>query len=281
MTTDDRTKAILEKGVEVLGGTASTAFGLLVGGPVGGLVGAAVSPVLTGGLKVVADMAHRTLSSREETRLGTAALHTLSIIRERLESGEEVRNKALFETSGTHTPPAEQLFEGVLLTCRSTFEEKKLPFIANIFANAPFLDVSPETVHFVIQLAERVTFQELCVAALVGRKRELGFDTSLLKTDSHLTRDQLFGKAPISDLQRRQTSITRAVGAIGGNYPGMLHGHDEESGFGTYKLTDLGETVFRLMGLDEVPIADLEPMMELLRTKDAQSSTTSSPESVR
>lgn len=269
MSASKKTEAILSKGVEVVGGTTAAAVGLLLGGPVGGLVGTAASPVIIGMLKVVTDVANRRLSSREEMRVGVGAVHSLARIHRRLEAGEVVQNQSLTQTRGTNRPTGEELFEGVLLTCRSTFEEKKLPFIANILANAPFMDVSPETVHFVIRLSERLTYQEFCVAALVGRKRELEFDTSLLQSSEHLSSDQLTGKEPTSDLQRRKGEVLRAIHAIGGNYPGMLHGGDEESGFGIYKFTSLGETVFHLMGLAEVPMEDLEPIVELLRTRDA------------
>jgi len=71
MGASKKTEALLFKGVEVVGGTAGVFVGLLIGGPIGSLMGAAASPVIIGGLKVcVAGHILEDLSRSSEWRFG-------------------------------------------------------------------------------------------------------------------------------------------------------------------------------------------------------------------
>lgn len=265
-----RIKSLLVRGAEVTGGTAGTALGFLIGGPGGALAGAAASPLLVEGIKrVIGDVADRMLSSREQDRLGAGAFHAVIKISERLEAGDQLSNTAILDNAGGSRAPLDEILEGVLLTCRSTFEEKKLPFVANILPNSLFVEVEPETVHFVLQLAERLTYQEICVAAILGKKHQLNFDTRLLAPSMHLDKDQLVGLKRRTPLQMRKAAITKCIYAIGDNYPGMVS--RDEGALGPYQLSDFGRVVFKLMGLEGVPEPELLGVQALLRTVECES----------
>src|SRR5690606_17759557 len=46
-------------------------------------------------------------------------------------------------------------------------EEKKIPYISNIFAKAVFTSVSLEEINHVIKVAEILTYRQLCILAVI------------------------------------------------------------------------------------------------------------------
>jgi hypothetical protein len=92
------------------------------------------------------------------------------------EAGHTLRRGDFFTYDPTGRLPAEKIFESALLKCRNEPREKKAQFLGNLFANAVFTDVAPDDVHAVLRIAERLTYRQICVLALVGKHGEYHAD---------------------------------------------------------------------------------------------------------
>ncbi len=229
-----------------------------VAGHVGATIaGVASTPILAQIFKSVGtDLANRTLSKRETIRVEEAVVQAQNKIWERLVAGQKPRDDGFFEGTQGRTSPAEELFEGVLLKCKSEFEEKKAKYIANIFANAAFVDVSPALANQVLGLAGSLSYRQICTIAVIGRKEELGFDTtvwnasSLHSVNSQRTPTSLEFEAFQHELLDLGTGGRRLLSYIRTSQ--VMH--ESERG----DLLPLGRVVFDLMSLKEVPREDLE-----------------------
>jgi hypothetical protein len=76
---NEKMKNLLHAGADTFGGVVGAGSGLILDGPGGALLGGAAGPLMTASLKsVIGDVANRNLSHREQTRVGTAAIHAMS-----------------------------------------------------------------------------------------------------------------------------------------------------------------------------------------------------------
>lgn len=120
--TDKKSRKLLNLGLEMSGAVSGSAFSLLMD-PTGGLMSSALGVVVTSGLK---EVSARFLSNREERRIGYSAVLAVSNIENRLKQGDKLRADNFFENRIYNRSKAEELFEGVLLKCKTEYEEKKL-----------------------------------------------------------------------------------------------------------------------------------------------------------
>jgi hypothetical protein len=160
-------RELIESGSEISGALVGTALGLL-GGPTGALGGAAAGVVLTRLLKRVgADIKRRLLGPREEARVGmTVALIAVRADR-LLREGERPRGDGFFEPDESERPAAEEILEGVLLKARDSYQEKKLPLLANLYTSIAFLEeISPSQANHLVVLASRLTYRQLVAMAV-------------------------------------------------------------------------------------------------------------------
>ena len=67
---------------------------------------------------------------------------------------------------------ADEVIEGVLLTAMTTYQEKKIPYIANLLATIACGDVDVETAHLLVQQADSVSWLELKVLTIFYRVEE-------------------------------------------------------------------------------------------------------------
>lgn len=172
----DRVVALLHAGTELTGTAVGGAAGVLLAGPAGGAAGAAaggaIGVVLAKGLGVVTDVARRTLSKREEVRVGATVAFAITKIEQNLESGNALRDDGFFAGKGRKRTDAEEIFEGVLLKSKNEHEEKKARILANIFANVAFLPaVSAGEANHILQIAGTLTYRQMCTLELLQRKQ--------------------------------------------------------------------------------------------------------------
>jgi len=161
---------LINKGADVTGSLAGAGVGLAVAGPPGALWGAIAGPVVT---NVIKDVAKRALSSRERIRLDNAITYIEAGIVENINSGRVVRQDGFFEGDNNFSSNGAELLDGVLLKCRAQYQEKKVRLISNIFKNVAFDDsISPLIAHQILNLAEGLTYQNLCLLGYFARKAE-------------------------------------------------------------------------------------------------------------
>jgi hypothetical protein len=251
------------------GALAGTALTLLAGPFVGSASGEAVARVL---LRVGFEIERRFLAPRQERRIGEAYKAAADGIARELEAGREVRTDGFFDQPDPeHESPAEEMLEGVLRTAADEWERRKVPYIGRIFATLSFdPSVSPSDANYLLKLADRLTYQQVVLLAFweaaqdderpyrqevvsasarVGEGRSRPTDTILAEMND-LAGMGLLG---VMNSDGRLVRVGETVGGLGGfqTYGGGVN-------LTAVQLTDMGGTLYRLMGLDEVPDRDLQ-----------------------
>ncbi|WP_444889495.1 hypothetical protein [Microbulbifer sp. DLAB2-AA] len=154
--------AFIKKGTEIAGGATGAALGFLAGGPAGAAAGGAAGVIVsqTGG--VVADFVERTLSHREVVRAAGATSLSLEKIQEKFDAGLEPRDDDFFRLRVGYRPKAEDLFEAMMLKSKNQYEEHKVFFYANLFANACFDEaLSADTISWFMLVLDKLTFSHI------------------------------------------------------------------------------------------------------------------------
>lgn len=153
-----------------LDGTLRRVIGALPGSITAALIGAAGGPVtavlgaLTGTVlgEVGADVISRVLSPRQERRVGTVLLAASAAFTEQEQlHGRTVRDDGFFEDD---TAPGAEFVEGVLLSAKDSFEERKAPYLGNLIASVAFdTGVDAGTANYALRLAEGLSWTEFLV----------------------------------------------------------------------------------------------------------------------
>jgi hypothetical protein len=233
------------KGAGVVGGIVGAVVGL-PGGPAASIGGAAVGSLVADALK---DFAGRMLSGRERVRLDSATSYIADGIEQELAAGRVVRQDDFFEGDANFSSSGAELLEGVLLKCKAQYQEKKVRLIANIFKVVAFdAAISAQMAYQVLNYAESLTYQQLCIIAFYGRKEEfedfqilneiVHFYSSFLGQDSWACVRDLFGFVEQGVLEAKDgAGVPGEYAAIN---PGKL------------QLAIRGHTFFKLLGLNEV-----------------------------
>lgn len=172
---NEKVKNIIALSAEVVGGTVSEGvLGYLTGGVPGAIAGAykgaAKTAIKRATQNTLVDIADRTLSHREEMRIGIAASYAINKINIYLNNGNEPRSD-FFIGDPTGRTAGEEIFEGVLLKCKKEHEEKKIKYISNIFSNVVFdKDITLGEANYRLNIAESMTYRQYCILSLFERK---------------------------------------------------------------------------------------------------------------
>ncbi len=107
-----------------------------------------------------AQLAKALLTERQESRIERVLKLAESQIKQHVK-----RNGPAPRTTGSGDYGA--LLEGTLLTARDSYEEKKVLLLANLVATAPFTNTPASNLIDTLQLAERLTYRQLCILSVV------------------------------------------------------------------------------------------------------------------
>ncbi len=176
---EDKIRQIISFGAEIVGSSLSeAALGYLLGGPEGALVGLA-NGALKRGIKkttqvIIADVASRFLSQREKLRIGASVTYSINKVDFYLSQGLAPRED-FFGSVPRKRAKAEELLEGILIDCKQEYEESKIKYISNIFANVIFdTEISLSEANFRLSLAEGMTYRQFCILSLFLNKERKG-----------------------------------------------------------------------------------------------------------
>lgn len=251
------------------GAASGGVLGFLMGGPggaaVGGVAGVAISKASA---KVLSDVAHRSLSQREEVRIGAAATFAIQNIQIRLENGEHPRNDDFFQAQQhTSRTNAEEIFEGVLLKSKNEHEEKKVKIFGNIFANIAFTpDLKVGEANHILQIAENLTYRQMCLLSMFCRKDEIGdlelpeslhnmqsFETISIQQEIY----QLYNFGLLGcRIPDSSNSSDSWIASDSSNYQALLGWDDVKPNL--MELSYLAQRYYVIMGLDEISSIELE-----------------------
>ena len=173
---NDGVRQLINYGTEFFGSgagaAASAALGLLIGGLGGAVIGGIVAKGFEIGLsKVGQEISERHLGTREKIRVGAALTIAAQEIRQRLESGETLREDGFFDEKQSGRSDAEEVAEHVLLKSQREPEEKKIQYMGYLLASISFdSQISVHMAHQLTKAAEQLTYRQLCVLKLCAVK---------------------------------------------------------------------------------------------------------------
>ena len=257
-----RIQRIVDAGVGLLQGAGSNAagavVGFLLGGPAGSAAGGAAGWAVSQGLgRLGREFSERTLAPREEARVGCVLALGVEQIRRRLEAGEQVRTDGFFDSTMHDRSGADEVMENILLKSQREPEEKKLPYMANLFANIAFdSTISSEMAHQVTKTAGELTYRQLCLLRLAVIQDE--FD--LRKSDYRGQKS--FAKELYQVLHEFLGLYSRGYINFGGG--AMLGLTDVKPA--SIRLQGLGAVTYDLMRLRDIPRDELVPIVAQLRS---------------
>lgn len=139
--------AVVDLGGSVGGALAGAAIGTAVAGPVGTALGAVTGTAIEGAFRTLGkEIKERVFSKKEDQRIGAVFSLAAQKIRDNISSGKSLREDAFFSYNDG-TSPADEILEATIIAAQREYEEKKLPYMANLYANIAFdQSISKETI---------------------------------------------------------------------------------------------------------------------------------------
>ena len=252
-------RASVSEFLAAAGDATGALVGAGIGGSIAGLPGAAVG-AMAGGVssrlvqRLGQEFNQRVLSSREDLRVGSVLALANAEFKERLEQGETLRDDGFFDPDESGRSGAEEVGEHVLLKCQREPEEKKLPYMANLFAAFAFRpDIDAQTAHHMIRIAEQMTYRQLCLIHLVSEKDKYKLRNTVFQDDDGYSVDLYSILLDIQSLVEQ----------------GYLHGDVKFTHLGNripakLRLEPYMDFISSLMNLHDIPQEDIEPLADLL-----------------
>lgn len=266
-TAKPRWRRVFELGADVAGAAAGGAAGT-ISGPPGVLAGAVTGVGVTRALRAAGDeVERRVMGPRQRVRIGLVYRLAAEGIQERLDSGERPREDGFFEEEADGISDAAELLEGVLLKAADEYERRKLPFMARLFVNTAFrADVDASHAHYLLRLADRLTYQQTCLLALLGTDdwREAFRQAERPHADARSERpnralfaelDELGNQSLVGFAQKDGHVAHFAAVMDGGSFRGLSE---------RIALMPAGRSLYDLMGLSDVPDDHLHALVERL-----------------
>jgi len=253
------------------GALAGTAATLIAGPFVGSAAGELTARVL---LHVGAEIEKRLLAPGQEKRVAEAYASASEGIEAHLEDGDAPRDG--FYNSSEDGGTAGELLEGVLLTAADAWEQRKVPYIGRLFAEVSFdSSVNLPDANYLLRLADQLTYRQLQLLAFWHRIDSLDLSETINFMVDDGTPHRLHRA---TDALQAEMEDLRSLGLVGAERKDGNSGSPDPTwegiaDVGTLKrasltdihLTTLGETLHKLMVLDEIPVRETEEIVTELR----------------
>lgn len=163
-TNKEKIENISSDSAEVLGNAAGGFIGAVLAGPVGAVIGSVSGVLLTKAFKNVGEeIQERFLGPREKHRIEKVIEFAAEKLRVNHERGILTRGESFFKSDSSGRSAAEELLEGVLLAGQKAYEESKLKFIGNLYANLTVSSLDKYQCNFLIRLSESLSYRQLCL----------------------------------------------------------------------------------------------------------------------
>ena len=211
---------------------------------------------------IVEDFAERMLSEAENRRVCDALISASQGIHKRIEDKEIPRTDGFFDKDFSGRSRNQEILENVLLKCQREPEEKKIPYISNAYVNIVFEpEVSADLGHKIIKSAEQLTYQQLCILSMVGRREN---SDEILR--DFRSNPQLDHPLELSKLLHDCFELVTNGYIQGGltlTSSGRLPQY-ETLNPDSMLLENIGAAIFNLMNLGDIPDDDITPIAKLL-----------------
>ena len=263
-------KELFVDSVSEYGGTIASAavgagIGGIVAGPAGTMCGAFAGKVIEKVFIAIGDeIKARHLSRVESKKIGDVYLAAQIKIQDKLSSGVPLRNDSFYEETCTDRSSAEEILEGIIFAAQRENEEKKLLYLANLYANINFdKRISRSMANQLIKIASDISYRQLVIISVIGKYQIGQISSPMLKSEEFT---EIHGYENISiaseiyDLYRRSLLFSKNV---------IL----DTVGFTPSLLTinGMGSLLFELMELSSIKLdEDAKPVMDLLSDRYKQ-----------
>jgi hypothetical protein len=249
---EDVIKELIETGAEITGGLMGSILGVYLAGPTGLVIGGVGGPLLSKALRSIGtEMKQRLLGPREEIRIGAVYTFALAKIKENFENSKQIRTDDFFDKKGNNRSGAEEILEGIVITAQKEYQEKKVKYIGNLYANICITGlVSKEQANQFIKFCNILSYRQFILLQLLNENNGKGFSN-----ESEERVKQFDINIELRELHQ--------LGLIGF----MVWQRDEPKYSikkKTLKITESGAFFCQMLSLDEIPRNELETINILL-----------------
>ncbi len=154
-------KTIENTSIETATSAGGAVFGMIVGNAIGGpegvLLGGYWGTVVT---PIITSLAKTYLLPRELKRMELVYNLGKEKYNKLLKQGAKHRKDILLEQSICLT-------EGILLKSKDSYEEKKIPLLANLVAHSPFTNTPIDNMLQTLHEADRLSYRQLCLLSII------------------------------------------------------------------------------------------------------------------
>ncbi|WP_311272115.1 MULTISPECIES: hypothetical protein [unclassified Rhizobium] len=255
-----RLRSLIQQGAKVAGGAVGAALGFFAAGPAGAAALGAAGTMASEALAHIGeDVSQRMLGPRERVRVGGVIALTAQGIQDRLRAGKQTRSDGFFDEREDGRSNADEIAESIITKAQRESEEKKLPYMSKMLANIAFETwVTLPMAQQLAKTAEVLTFRQFCIlrsTVVIIQNRHLVRQSSY-RTQTNFPSPLLDTLYEIHDLVQRGLITIDGVAALGLTdiEPSKL------------KPQGLGVYLYNLMELDDMPHADVRPILEVLKT---------------
>ena len=229
-----------------LGATAGAGIGLAIAGPAGAAIGSLAGTAIEKAvLWAGKEIKERCLSKSENKKIGTVYDTAKRKINYNIDSGKTLRQDDFFESNETDKSSSEEILEGTLFAAQRENEEKKLPYLANMYANINFDEtVSRPMANQLLKIASEITYRQMVILSVIGKVNYHILDLPLRE---HAFRGfnnyhDMSIAAEIFDLYRMSLLISKEAILDAASFtPSLL------------VMNGMGEILFNLMELSNIP----------------------------
>lgn len=275
-----RLELVVTKGAQLAGALGSAAAGSVVAPGLGTVVGVGVGWAVGEAIAATTIDVIRRFWGRGGERAAATSILIAEDGRAREQRGETPRDDGFFDARGELRPEEEELLEAILLTAANTYEERKLPYLANLFNGVKYDgSVRPPDALFLSRIADELTYRQLVGLAVVGRSEEPEEGPTDLRSFDVVDRDELRERLTLAKAMHDEGStipdstfmrelddlgVRSLVGVESTNLmirsPADLAGGSTISSYpySQAHLTESGELLWRLMRLEEIAPGDVE-----------------------
>lgn len=257
----------IKAGAALLSQTAGTA--LAVVSPEVGLAGPAVAWLSTPLLRRAGEAVVNMVSRRGAERAGAALLVVQADAAEHAECGETPRSDGFSESHDGLRPDSDEVLEGVLMYAAASYEERKVVLLGHLYDGIAFdASVSAEEAHYLLKLADRLTYRQL--VALATLQDPESFER--LAKASYQRDEGTTGPTDALALELDDLADQGALGVLVEGTedvarPGELYGsmgRVSAKDFQSLQLTQTGLNLHGLMRLDTIPVEDRARLLDEL-----------------
>ena len=264
--TDSQKKNIIKTVAEYSGIATGAAISTIVSsnfaGPYGTISGALLGTTIEKALIWMGnELQNRCLSVSESKKIGTVFEAAKQNISQKLNAGIPLRNDNFFYAESGDRTTAEEILEGTLFAAQRENEEKKLPYLANLYANINFDEtISRPMANQLIKIASIISYRQIIILSLIGQKHNnnLSLPLRTFAFQGFNNYKDMSIAAEIFDLYRMSLIVSSSAILDSTSFiPALL------------VLNGMGELLYSHMELDKLPLDDTAKSIISFLTNDS------------